>query len=165
MAETHQDPDARLRQTLRDGDPATADGGLLPDEREAIRRALLRETSASPTRSRVRLWRPAFAAGLAMLLFGVLWTRTARVATPVFDAAARPQAPAAVVDAAPFRAAAQPTSPAPAATGSRPADAVQASAPEVSRRPVHVPGRPAPIDMITKGGTRIVWSVNPGVRF
>jgi hypothetical protein len=165
MAGTHQDLDARLREALRDGDPAAADGGLLPDEREAIRRTLLRETSALPVRSRIRLWRPAFAAGLTMLLVVVLWTRTERQAKPVFDPAARPQAPAAIAVAAPTRAAVQPVSPPPPAIGGTPADAVQSTAPTVSRPSAPVPGPPARIDMITKGGTRIVWSVNPGVRF
>jgi hypothetical protein len=163
MAGLDRDPDTLVCQALRAGDPAALDS-LAPQERDAICAGLLREAAARaplPARAGWWRWRPAFAAGLTMLLLAVLWVRTARA--PHSQANPMPVAPA-VVDALPAPAQASSSSSL-AASASNPVDVTPRSATKAARQAAVTSNAPAPIRMITRGGTRIVWSVNPGARF
>ena len=152
----------RLRQILRDGDPASLEPGLNPDEVHTMRRTVLNATSEPRRRF---AWLPVLVAGTAALILLALafgpWHR--RTMAP-------PAAP---------RMAAVPT-PVPAPSG-RPAPVVPSERPVKSPRrtrhhtlrPPRIPPAP-PRDMpvtiaslptvreirfSTPGGTRIIWEL------
>jgi hypothetical protein len=159
--------DERLRQILRQGDPAGEDGGLTPDEAHAMRRTVL---TAVPERKRRLL--PVFAlAGAAALaaLIAILLLRPEPAKAPV------PPRTATVLPA-----------PQPAPIAQIPAEpAPRPSAREEERRPVHrhrqhhprPPASPEIHDTVasletarperqvqfsTPGGTRIIWILKSG---
>ncbi|HSU81180.1 MAG TPA: hypothetical protein VLR69_02120 [Thermoanaerobaculia bacterium] len=160
--------DERLRQILRQGDPAGGDGGLTPDEARAIRRAVL---TAVPERKRRLL--PIFALAGAVataVLIAVLFLR---------PEPARPPAPPRIATAPAIPA--PPIAQVPAQPAPRPLQ-------EEGRGPVHRhhhpyhrrPVAPAPpevndtlaslataeperqIQITAPGGTRILWILKSG---
>jgi hypothetical protein len=162
--------DERLRQMLRQGDPAGGDGALTPDEARAMRRTVL---TAVPERKRRLL--PIFALAGAVataVLIAVLLLRPEPVKTPV------PAPRIATAPAPPAPPAAQaPVEPAP------PAQKVEDQRPahRRPRQPHHrrptVQAAPEAQDTLasletaeperqvqfsTPGGTRIIWILKSG---
>ncbi|MBW8873534.1 MAG: hypothetical protein JF614_01105 [Acidobacteria bacterium] len=156
--------DDRLRQILREGDPAAQDTALSEDEAHAMRRMVL---TAIPEPRRRLVWLPALATGAAALLVLALavshgpWHRTPA-----------PPAPPVRVAAAPAPAIAPPPPLAPAAPhqepvkSSRPArrlhvrhHAASMAVASVSKQPALAASGPAvrEVQFSTPGGTRIIW--------
>lgn len=127
--------DSRLREKLRLGDPASEDSGLEADERRRMRQRLVREVLTGPAVRR-RLWRPAFAVGLAVLFMAVLW----RWPYPPRLGPHESVAPSPVSIQSP-------PSPAPG----------QAPAPQSAGRNVQQ------IHFVTRGGTRVIWLLTSGM--
>jgi hypothetical protein len=163
----------RLRQILREGDPATQDAGLTPDEIHATRRTVL---TAIPESRRRLGWLPlgiAGFAGTAALILLVLgpWHRPAtvprvpqaapRMATVATPAPAPSEAPEpAVPSERPVkspkpaqRRAVRPSQPPPANHDEL---MTMASLPETPASPVRE------IRFSTPGGTRIIWELSAG---
>lgn len=162
--------DERLRQILRQGDPAGKDGGLTLDEAHAMRRAAL---AAIPERKRRLV--PVFALAGAVAtaaLIAVLLLRPEPVKAP----APPPRIAAAPAPPAP------PIAQAPAEPPPRPARKAEERGPVHRRhhpRP-HVPSVVAPLEVhdtlaslataeperqiqfSTPGGTRILWILKSG---
>jgi hypothetical protein len=159
--------DERLRQILRQGDPAGGDGGLTPDEARAMRRAVL---TAVPERKRRLL--PIFAlagAAATAVLIAVLLPRPEPVEPP----------------ASPPRIATVPVAPAPP-VAQIPAEPAPQPVPERESGPVHrkhhhsratPPATPEVQDTLASlataeperqiqitapGGTRILWILKSG---
>jgi hypothetical protein len=167
-ADTNPD---RLRQALRQGDPAAQEPGLTLDEVHAMRRTVL---TAAPEPRRLMAWFPLVATGAAALL--------ALALAVAFGPWHRPPAPGSPVQA-PVQVAAVPT---PAAAS--PVPPVTAPVPvKVSRparrhpvRTVRVPPHALPVPPIrqddapvlmaslpvreiqfsTPGGTRVIWELS-----
>ena len=150
--------DDRLRQILRQGDPAAEDSGLTPDEIHAMRRAVL---TAAPEPRRRLAWLPALATGAAALLVLAL----AISHGPWHETPAPPAPPVRVAGAVPTPA---PAPVVPVAPAAPPQEIVKVSRPARRLRlRHHVP--PAPPDLplpdstvrevqfSTPGGTRIIW--------
>jgi hypothetical protein len=163
--------DERLRQILRQGDPAGGDGGLTPDEARAMRRTVL---TALPERKR-RL-PPVFAlAGVVATaaLIAVLLLRPEPAQAPVPPRIATVPAPQSA-----------PIAQIPAGLAPQPSPQEEASK-EEGRRPVHrhrqhhprPPASPEAHDTLasletaqperqvqfsTPGGTRIIWILKSG---
>ena len=162
--------DDRLRQILRQGDPAAQDAALSADEAHAMRRTVL---TAVPEPRRRLGWLPALATGAAALLVLAL----AVTHGPWHSGHGTPAPPA-----PPVRVAAVPTplpalapplpSPAPAAPPQEPVESVRPA------RRLHVRHRATPVRVVsappqpalaapepavreiqfsTPGGTRIIW--------
>jgi hypothetical protein len=154
--------DNSIREALLAGDPAAGDGALTPSEEDAIR-ARLAVLPGVERSVHVWPWRPVFAGGLVAALLLVLWNRQdyqapappadqprpARAAERVPPQPAGPQVPMALASA--------PQPPAPSRAGSGTA--------ALSGKPARSSSPAQAVRMITRGGTRIVWSVNPGARF
>jgi hypothetical protein len=157
--------DERLRQILRQGDPAGEGGGLTPDEARALRRTVL---TAIPERKRRLLPVLALAGALATAaLIAVLLLRPEPVKAPA--------PPSRIATAPPVAQAPVPPAPRPAPKEAEP-------------RPVHhrhhprsrVPAAPAipevhdtlasletaeperQVQFSTPGGTRIIWILKSG---
>ncbi len=157
--------DERLRQSLRQGDPAGGDGGLTPDEARAMRRTVL---TAVPERKRRLLPIFALAGGLATaVLIAVLLLKPEPVKAP---------APAPRIAAAPAPAAPIPVEPAPRPPVEKERRPVHRGHPQHHHRPVP-PAAPAIHDTVaalesaeperqvqfsTPGGTRIIWILRSG---
>ncbi|HEV7506419.1 MAG TPA: hypothetical protein VGS07_16065 [Thermoanaerobaculia bacterium] len=163
-ADQHPEPSDRLRQALRQGDPAAHEPGLTADEVHTIRRAVL---TAAPEPRRQTAWFPLVATGAAALL--------ALALAVAFGPWHRPQAPK-----SPVQMAAVPTpvaaplvppvmTPQPVKS-SRPArrHSVRATqAPEALPKPPNdspilmasLPVRE--IQFSTPGGTRVIWELSP----
>ena len=162
----------RLRDLLREGDPAAGDPGLSPEEVQAMRRTVL---SAVPEPRRRGWLVPALATAAALVLAAVLVLWRTAPETP--DAPDTPK-PGPIVAA--------PMTPAPAAEPVRPAPAPQpeppvriavekpeerpeplAVAPAVPALPEQQAVLPAApegqrqIQFSTPGGTRVIWMLNP----
>jgi hypothetical protein len=153
--------DERLRQILRQGDPAGEDGGLTPDEARAMRRTVL---TAIPERTRRLLPVLALAGALATaaLIAVLLLLRPAPAPAPARVAVA-PVPPAPQVAQVPIP-------PAP-----RPSQEEEERVPAHRRHSGHHPRRPAAppihdtlasletadtqrqVQFSTPGGTRIIW--------
>jgi hypothetical protein len=160
----------RLRQILREGDPAAQDAGLIPEEAHAMRRTVL---TAIPESRRRLGWLPLGIAGFAgtavlILLVLGLWHRPAMVppATPRMAIVATPvPAPSearepAVPSERPVkspkpaqRRAVRPSQPPPA---NHDEPMTMASLPETPASPVRE------IRFSTPGGTRIIWELSSG---
>lgn len=157
----------RLRQALRQGDPAAHEPGLAADEARAMRRAML---AAAPAPRRRAVWVPLAAAGVAALLAVILavafgpWHRPTVPGSPVRMAAV------------PTPAAAPPV-PAPETVRiSRPARRHSSRVLRPARTPEASPNPPNPLDgpasltaslpvreiqFSTPGGTRVIWTLSP----
>jgi hypothetical protein len=158
--------DERLRQILRQGDPAGGDGGLTPDEARAMRRTVL---AAVPERKRRLL--PIFALAGAMataVLIAVLLLRPAPVPPPRIATAPAPPAPPAAQTPA------EPAPPVQKAEERRPAHrrprqphhrrpAVPA-APEAqdTLAALETAGSERQVQLTAPGGTRIIWILKSG---
>jgi hypothetical protein len=156
-ADQYPDPFDRLRQILRQGDPAAQEPGLTQDEVHAMRRAVL---TATPEPRRRVVWFPLLAAGTAALLVLALVIaldhRHPASSTP-------PAAPRV----------AAPPSPAPPLPEAQPPEPMKSSRPP-RRRPVRAPKvlpirQDAPmlaslpvreIQFSTPGGTRVIWELS-----
>lgn len=168
--------DDRLRDLLRQGDPAAGEPGLSTEEVQAMRRAVL---TAAPERRRFGLI-PALATGtavaLAVLLAVALWRggEPQGIQPPEEQVAAvkpepvRPPAPPAIVEplAAPEpvkepvgkRQAAPRIAPPPPSLPEPEPPTVLASVPETSLpEPGLVEPRTREIQFLTPGGTRVIW--------
>lgn len=161
-ADTNPD---RLRQSLRQGDPAAGEPGLTADEVHAMRRTVL---TASPEPRRQIAWFPLAATGAAALLALALavafgpWHRPPVSGSPV-------QAPVQVAAVpTPAVAPAAPSLPAPVkisrAAHRHPKKAVRSprALPEQHRdeTPVLVASLPVrEIQFSTPGGTRVIWEL------
>jgi len=160
--------DERLRQILRQGDPAGGDEGLTPDEARAMRRTVL---TAIPERKRRLL--PVFAlagAAATAVLIAVLLLR---------PEPARPPAPPRIATApAPPR---PPIAQLPAQPAPRPPQEEERGPVHRHRHPYHRrPAAPAPpevhdtvaslttaeperqVQLTAPGGTRIIWILKSG---
>jgi hypothetical protein len=155
--------DERLRQILRQGDPAGGDGGLTPDEARALRRTVL---TALPERRRRLLPVLALAGALmTAVLIAVLLLRPEPAKAPV----------------PPLRIATAPAPPAPVEPAPQPPQKAE------ERRPIHRPRRQHPhrspamapaindalasletaeserqVQFSAPGGTRIIWILKSG---
>ncbi|HYO12692.1 MAG TPA: hypothetical protein VE685_05820 [Thermoanaerobaculia bacterium] len=177
--------DARLRDLLRQGDPASGEPGLSTEEIHAMRRAVL---SAAPERRRFGLL-PALAMGmaaaLAVLLAVALWRGGGpqgvqppeeKVATvtpepvrpPAPPVAAEPPAPETPEDAAPPEepVVKEPVRKRQAAPRATPALVLGEPEPPMALASVPEPSLPEPgleeprtrhIEFSTPGGTRVIW--------
>ncbi len=157
--------DERLRQSLRQGDPAGGDGGLTPDEARAMRRTVL---TAIPERKRRLLPIFALAGGLATaVLIAVLLLRPEPVKAP---------APPPRIAAAPAPAAPIPVEPAPQPPVEKERRPVHRGHPQHHHHPVPSTA-PAIHDTVAAletaeperqvqfsapGGTRIIWILKSG---
>ena len=165
-ADTNPD---RLRQALRQGDPAAEEPGMTPDEAQAMRRAVL---TAIPEPRRRAAWIPLVATGAAALLalaLGVAfgpWHRPP-VSRSQMQVAAVPVPTSAVTPAAPAVQAAPPQAPVKSSRPARrhhPKRAVRA--PRVlpirpTESPVLVASLPVrEIQFSTPGGTRVIWELS-----
>jgi hypothetical protein len=156
-ADSHPD---RLRQALRQGDPAADEPGLTPAEAQAMRRTVL---TAAPEPRRLTAWFPLVAAGAAALLALALGVTFGPWHRP-------PVSPAKVQVAAVPSHAATPFVP--------PATAPPPQVPKKRSRPAHRRPVPAPkvlpdqeppiltaslpvreIQFSTPGGTRVIWEL------
>jgi len=149
----------RLREILRQGDPAAQETGLTLDEVHAMRRAVL---TAAPEPRRGGLWFPVMATGAAALLALALavafgpWHRTPAPSAPVRMAAVP----------TPTAAPSVPPAPAPVPVKIRPARRHPVRAPKVS--PIHRDDSPMltaslpvrEIQFSTPGGTRVIWELS-----
>ncbi len=133
MSRKDQAPEKRVKEMLLAGDPAADDADLGADERDRIRDRLSREKEA-PRQGHGFRWQPAFALGAAVLLAAVLWHWLAPERVPPVSS------PIASIPA-----------PAPPPASNR----EQAEAPTTDREVRQ-------IQFVTKGGTRVVWVLNPG---
>jgi hypothetical protein len=152
--------DDAVRDALLAGDPAAGDEILTVREQQAMRDHLARaDASASRTRSRAWTWRPALAAVGTLLVLITVFARYARDDRPV----PTPGRQATPTPLASRELAALSLPPPPAEV------AVAAAHPTPSprrARPVRTaPQLPEAVRMITSGGTRIVWVVNPVAKF
>ncbi len=159
--------DDRLRQILRQGDPAAQDAALSGDEAQAMRRAVL---TAVPEPRRRLVWLPAVATGAAAMLALVLavthgpWHGTPAPPPPPVRVAAVPSSPPpAVAPLAPFAPAVPPQEP---VKSSRPARrlhvrrrAASMAVASASTPPDLAAPEPAvrEVQFSTPGGTRIIW--------
>ena len=156
--------DDRLRQILREGDPAAQEPGLTPDEAHAMRRTVL---TAVPEPRRRLGWLPALATGAAALLVLAL-----AVSHGPWNSPAPPPSVRVAAVATPPPAVAPPVSLAPAAPlqepveSSRPARRLHVRHRATPVRVVSAPPQPAlaapepavrEIQFSTPGGTRIIW--------
>jgi hypothetical protein len=155
--------DDALREALLAGDPAAGDDALTAGEQTAIRDRLAHPPARVPAVAfRAWWWRPVFAGGLLVALLVVLWSRPAHqplpsraTVTPRERLTLRP----------PPAASASPVE-APAVAGRESAAreaSARAAVPLLTPDSQEAPART--VRMITRGGTQIVWSVNPGARF
>jgi len=151
----------RLRQILREGDPAVQQDGLTPDEVHALRRTVL---NAIPE-SRRRLGLPLLAAGAAgMLVLALMIALGARHRPPAVPPA--PQV-AAVITPAPAPAVVPTPEPAKRSRPShRHAVRVPKALPARPEAPMVVawlPEAPEPavreVRFSTSGGTRVIWQM------
>jgi hypothetical protein len=161
--------DERLRQILRQGDPAGGDGGLTPDEAHAMRRAVL---TAVPERRRRLLPILALAGAVATaVLVAILLLRPepAKAPIPPPRIATAPAPPAPPVAQVPVEPAPQPSQ----GEERRPV-------PRRHRQHHHRPAAPATpaihdtlaslataeperqIQLTAPGGTRILWILKSG---
>jgi hypothetical protein len=162
--------DERLRQRLREGDPATGENGLNPGEIHAMRRAVL---AAAPEPRRRLL--PALAlagAAAAALLIALFALRPAPVQPPaplrIAAVPARPQAPRAL-QPSPVRT--EPTAPEEEKREKKrpiprrrhlravPEETATLAALEPAGNP---PEEIRQIQFSTPGGTRIIWTLTSG---
>ena len=164
--------DERLRQRLREGDPATGENGLNPGEIHAMRRAVL---AAAPEPRRRLL--PALAlagAAAAALLITVFALRPARQPDPV-----QPPAPPRIAAVPAQPKAPRGLRPSPARTEppareekkkpiqrrrhlrTAPAETATLAALEPAGNPPEEPGA-RQIQFSTPGGTRIIWMLTSG---
>jgi hypothetical protein len=167
--------DERLRQRLREGDPATGENGLNPGEIHAIRRAVL---AAAPEPRRRLL--PAFAlagAAAAALLIALLALRPPLRPDPVQPLAppriaAVPARPPAPVPRAPQISASRTETLSPGEKKQRPThrrhhlraapeETATLAALEPAGNPPAEPGT-RQIQFSTPGGTRIIWTLTSG---
>lgn len=166
-----KDRNDRLRDLLREGDPAAGDPGLSPEEVQAMRRTVL---SAVPEPRRRGWLVPALATAAALVLAAVpvLW----RTAPEVPDTPKPGPVVAAPVTPAPVP---EPIRPAPAPQPEpEPPVRIAAEKPEERPEPLAVaPAVPAlpeqqavlpaapegqrQIQFSTPGGTRVIWMLNP----
>ena len=156
----------RLRQVLRDGDPAAQEAGLTPDEVHAMRRAVL--TSIPESRRRFA-WLPVLATGTAALIvLALIFARTPGHRPP----ASLPAAPQIAVIPTPVPA--PPVLPAPAAPSQRSTKSVRPAHRRTVRPPQAPPARHdepmtlaslpetstvREIRFSTPCGTRIIWEL------
>lgn len=133
MSRVLREPGSRVKEALRFGDPAVDDGSLAADERIRMRAGLSRETGVRPA-GRGRRWQPAFALCTALLLAGVLWYRL----TPALSRLVSP----------------------PAASAAKPAVEPESDGRQVSAA-ASMHGSVQQIQFVTKGGTRVIWLLNP----
>jgi len=158
-ADHRSEQSVRLRQVLRQGDPAAQETGLTQDEVHTMRRAVL---TATPEPRRRVVWFPLLAAGTAALLVLALVIALDRRHPALSTPSAAPREAASPSPAPPL--------PEPEA---QPSDSVKSSRPP-RRRPVRAPkGLPirqdAPmlaslpvreIQFSTPGGTRVIWELS-----
>jgi len=156
--------DERLRQILRQGDPAGGDGGLTPEEARAMRRTVL---TAVPERRRRLLPLLALAGAMATaVLIAVLLLRPepAKAPAPRIATAPAPPAPPAVQTRA------EPAPPAQKAEDQRP---VHHRHQHHHRRPTVPIAQDAlasletaeperQVQLTAPGGTRIIWILKSG---
>jgi hypothetical protein len=164
------DDDDRIRQTLAAGDPAADDADLTPEERRVMLASLHRSARQEVVPGGGLGWMRPLAVGgtVALVLLLSWWSRSGHELQPavVFPVTgAMPQAverPSAVPEgAAPASPALQRAVPfAPAGAARRRAGALPASQPSSS---TEEPA--APVRMIAKGGTKIVWVLSPNAQF
>lgn len=163
-----KDRNDRLRDLLREGDPAAGDPGLSPEEVQAMRRTVL---SAVPEPRRRGWLVPALATAAALILAAVLvlW----RTAPEVPDTPKPGPVVAAPVTPAPVP---EPVLPAPAPQP-EPEPPVRIAAEKPEERPEPPAATPAlpeqqavlpaapegqrQIQFSTPGGTRVIWMLNP----
>jgi hypothetical protein len=133
MSHERRARERRVKELLLSGDPAAHDAGLGTDERTRMRANLARETGAAPSGHR-RVWQPAFALGTAALAATVLWF---------------------------WLAPSRPSSMSPSLASAK----APAAQPAAGRRRVPEPTSPTgdaqQIQFVTKGGTRVIWLLNP----
>lgn len=159
-----KDRNERLRDLLREGDPAAGDPGLSPEEVQGMRRTVL---SAVPEPRRRGWLVPALATAAALILAAVLvlWRTApgtppepgpvmaapvtpAPVPEPIRPAPApqlEPEAPVRIVEKKPEE------RPEPPAAAPAEQQAVLPATPEGQRQ----------IQFSTPGGTRVIWMLNP----
>ena len=161
--------DERLRQRLREGDPAMGENGLNPGEIHAMRRAVL--TAAPEPRRRLL---PAFAlAGAAAALIALFAVRPSPVQPPapprIAAVPAQPPAPQ-VLQPSPARTEPpvpeekkEKKRPIPRRRHLRPApdETATLAALEPAGNPPEEPGI-RQIQFSTPGGTRIIWTLTSG---
>lgn len=165
-----KDRNDRLRDLLREADPAAGDPGLSPEEVQALRRTVL---SAVPEPRRRSWLVPTLATAAALILAAVLvlalWRNGPEAPEPG-PSVASPATPAPVPE--PIRPA---PAPEPEAVPAEPPLRIAEETPE--ERPEPAPVIPAPperqaalpdapegqrqIQFSTPGGTRVIWVLNP----
>jgi hypothetical protein len=159
--------DERLRQILRQGDPAGGDGGLTPDEARALRRTVL---TALPERRRRLLPVLALAGALmTAVLIAVLLLRP--------EPATVPAPPSQIATVPPPRAVQAPVEPAPPAQKAEARRPIHRHRQHPHRPPATAPATPEAHDVLasleaaeperqvqfsTPGGTRIIWILKSG---
>ncbi|HTG31786.1 MAG TPA: hypothetical protein VLB76_02555 [Thermoanaerobaculia bacterium] len=163
--------DERLRQRLREGDPATGENGLNPGEIHAMRRAVL---AAAPEPRRRLLPALALAGAAAAILIALFALRPGPVQPPapprIAAVPAQPQVPA--PPALQQASAPRTEPPAPGEKKKRPIQrrrhlraAREETATLASREPAgNPPAEPGArqIQFSTPGGTRIIWTLTSG---
>jgi hypothetical protein len=158
--------DERLRQRLREGDPATGENGLNPGEIHAMRRAVLAAAPEPRRRLLPALALAGAAAAALLIVFFALKPDPVQPSAPPRIAAvpAQPQVPA---PPAP-----RPEPPAPGEKKKRPIqrrrhlraapeETTTLAALEPAGNPPEEPGI-RQIQFSTPGGTRIIWTLTSG---
>ena len=164
-ADLHPENSDRLRQALRQGDPAAHEPGLTADEIHTLRRAVL---TAAPEARRQMGWFPLVATGTAALLALALavafgpWHRPpvsrSPVQAPVQVAAVPTPAVAPTVPSA--------TAPVPVKISRparrRPVRSLKVLPKRQDDAPMLVASLPVrEIQFSTPGGTRVIWELSP----